>query len=131
MNEKDLPSHNSQLKHRILRLSEGDSLDREARRSLDLKVHISPDIKVIPPTPRQEEPLSSDSSIEKDDIQDVDEIDGAVKPNIDKSPDTDGEASKFGYHQDSIKKYKRMLSSHKEEQLRKVSKVEEGDEIGN
>ena len=31
------------------------------RRSLDLKVHISPDIKVIPPTPRQEEPLSSDS----------------------------------------------------------------------
>ena len=70
-------------------------------------------------------------SIDKDDRQEVDEIDGTAKPNIDNSPATDGEASKFGYHQDSIKKYKRMLSSHKEEQLRKVIKVEEGDEGGN
>ena len=111
-------------------------------------MHISPDIRVIPATPRQEEPLSCESrywhlfrikvssayqlsSIEKDDSPDVDEIDGNAKSNIDNSPDTDGETSKFGYHQDSIKKYKRMLSSHKEEQLRKVSKVEEGDEDGN
>eukprot|EP00092_Neocalanus_flemingeri_P094279 GFUD01119876.1.p2 GENE.GFUD01119876.1~~GFUD01119876.1.p2 ORF type:complete len:133 (+),score=54.31 GFUD01119876.1:51-449(+) len=110
-------------KKRILRVSEGEGQNKSYRRSLDLKVHISQDIKYIPsPLPQPHGSLVSDPSFEYQKFSDVDEIDGNAKPNLEE------EKGKFSYHQDSMKKYKRMLSRNKEEQERKVSKVEEGEE---
>eukprot|EP00092_Neocalanus_flemingeri_P078697 GFUD01097939.1.p1 GENE.GFUD01097939.1~~GFUD01097939.1.p1 ORF type:complete len:125 (-),score=49.17 GFUD01097939.1:53-427(-) len=111
------------VKKRILRVSEGGGQDKSYRRSLDLKVHISQDIKYIPsPPPQPHGSPVSEPSFECQKFSDVDEIDGNAKPNLEE------EKGKFSYHQDSMKKYKRMLSRNKEEQERKVSKVEEGEE---
>eukprot|EP00092_Neocalanus_flemingeri_P078695 GFUD01097937.1.p1 GENE.GFUD01097937.1~~GFUD01097937.1.p1 ORF type:complete len:155 (-),score=55.28 GFUD01097937.1:112-537(-) len=120
------------VKKRILKLSEGEGQDKSYRRSLDLKVHISQDIKYIPsPPPHPHGSPVSDPSFEYQNFSDVDEIDGNAKPNVEASNSNSldkEEKGKFSYHQDSMKKYKRMLSRNKEEQERKISKVEEGVE---
>eukprot|EP00092_Neocalanus_flemingeri_P105204 GFUD01134806.1.p2 GENE.GFUD01134806.1~~GFUD01134806.1.p2 ORF type:complete len:129 (+),score=49.83 GFUD01134806.1:77-463(+) len=107
------------VKKKIIR----EGQDKSYRRSLDLKVHISQDIKYIPsPPPHPHGSQVSEPSFEYQQFSDLDEIDGNAKPNLEE------EKGKFSYHQDSMKKYKRMLSRNKEEQERKVSKVEEGVE---
>eukprot|EP00092_Neocalanus_flemingeri_P000568 GFUD01000602.1.p1 GENE.GFUD01000602.1~~GFUD01000602.1.p1 ORF type:complete len:140 (-),score=52.07 GFUD01000602.1:136-555(-) len=118
------------VKKRILRVSEGEGQDKSYRRSLDLKVHISQDIKYIPsPPPHPHGSPVSYPSFEYQNFSDVDEIDGNAKPNLEATNSLDKEEKgKFSYHQDSMKKYKRMLSRNKEEQERKISKVEEGVE---
>eukprot|EP00092_Neocalanus_flemingeri_P078696 GFUD01097938.1.p1 GENE.GFUD01097938.1~~GFUD01097938.1.p1 ORF type:complete len:162 (-),score=45.14 GFUD01097938.1:112-537(-) len=120
------------VKKRILRVSEGEGQDKSYRRSLDLKVHISQDIKYIPsPPPHPHGSPVSCPSFEYQNFSDVDEIDGNAKPNLEASNSNrfdKEEKGKFSYHQDSMKKYKRMLSRNKEEQERKISKVEEGVE---
>eukprot|EP00092_Neocalanus_flemingeri_P072490 GFUD01089240.1.p1 GENE.GFUD01089240.1~~GFUD01089240.1.p1 ORF type:complete len:140 (-),score=50.95 GFUD01089240.1:221-640(-) len=117
------------VKKRILRVSEGEGLDKSYRRSLDLKVHISQDIKYIPsPPPHPHGSLVTHQSFDFQTFSDVDEADGNKKPNLEATNSLDKEENgKFSYHQDSMKKYKRMLSRNKEERVRKVSKVEEGE----
>eukprot|EP00092_Neocalanus_flemingeri_P043724 GFUD01048258.1.p1 GENE.GFUD01048258.1~~GFUD01048258.1.p1 ORF type:complete len:133 (-),score=42.89 GFUD01048258.1:54-452(-) len=111
------------VKKRILRVTEGEGQDKSYRRSLDLKVHISQDIKYIPsPPPHPRGSPVSDPSFEYQKFSDVDETEGNAKPNLDE------EKGKFTYHQDSMKKYKRMMSRNKGEQERNVCKVEEGEE---
>eukprot|EP00092_Neocalanus_flemingeri_P043726 GFUD01048261.1.p1 GENE.GFUD01048261.1~~GFUD01048261.1.p1 ORF type:complete len:132 (-),score=46.83 GFUD01048261.1:54-449(-) len=118
------------VKKRILRVSEGEGQDKSYRRSLDLKVHISQDIKYIPsPPPHPHGSPVSHQSFDYQTFLDVDETDGNAKPNLEATNSLDKEENgMFSYHQDSMKKYKRMMSRNKGEQERNVCKVEEGEE---
>eukprot|EP00092_Neocalanus_flemingeri_P103564 GFUD01132549.1.p1 GENE.GFUD01132549.1~~GFUD01132549.1.p1 ORF type:complete len:131 (+),score=45.86 GFUD01132549.1:22-414(+) len=104
------------IMRRVLRLSDGEETVKSSRRSLDLKVHISQDIKFIPSPPSLPEG-STDSSFEENIVPDA-------SPSIEKE-----EEHKIKHH-DSLKKgeYQRFLSRNKEKRKRKVSKVAEGGE---
>ena len=65
--------------------------------------------------------FEKESSFEKEE----DITDGKAKSSNDESPDKE---EKFMYHQDSMKKYQEVLINKKEGQVRKMSRVREGDE---
>eukprot|EP00092_Neocalanus_flemingeri_P078015 GFUD01096953.1.p1 GENE.GFUD01096953.1~~GFUD01096953.1.p1 ORF type:complete len:144 (+),score=48.17 GFUD01096953.1:49-480(+) len=117
------------IMRRILRLSDGEETVKSSRRSLDLKVHISQNIKFIPSPPPLPEG-STDTSFEENNFPDADVTDGQSKPSLETSPSLEKEEEHKIKHFDSLKKgeYQRFLSRNKEKRQRKVSKVAEGGE---
>merc|ERR1711872_172257 len=120
---------------RILRKSEGDGLEDGNRRSLDLKVRISQDIRFIPSPPQSaiespqnvsEEILKTEDVVEE--IDDIDVIDGNPKMLEKEDSLDDYDGGKFSYSQDSLRKHKRKLSIERTKPRRKVSNVVEVDE---